>query len=85
MPTKDSTYVSLNPISSREKEIITLIAHEKTSKEIAEELYITTETVNTHRQNIMRKLDVRNVAGLVRVGMERGWVRANSFKQIILK
>ena len=51
-----------------------MIAHEHTSKEIASELYISTETVLSHRRNIMHKMNVRNVAGMVRVGMERGLV-----------
>ena len=61
-------------ISPREQEILHLVAHERTSKEIASELYISTETVLSHRRNIMNKMNVRNVAGMVRVGMERGLV-----------
>jgi len=66
--------VDLNRITKREQEVLHLIAHEKTSKEIASKLHISTETVNTHRQNIMLKFQVRNAAGMVRVGMERGLV-----------
>jgi len=63
-----------NSITKREREVLHLIAHEHTSKEIASELYISTETVLSHRRNIMHKMNVRNVAGMVRVGMERGLV-----------
>ena len=69
-------------ISTREQEVLHLIAHEKTSKEIASELYISTETVNSHRKNIMMKMDVRNVAGMVRRGFEIGVLRASTMQFI---
>jgi len=56
--------------SKREIEVLHLIAFECTSKEIAERLYISRETVNTHRKNLMLKLKVKNVAGLVRKAFE---------------
>ena len=59
-------------ISKREKEVLQLIAHEYTTKEIAQTLFISKHTADTHRKNIMSKLDVRNSAGMVRVGFERG-------------
>lgn len=58
-------------ISSREHEVLNLIAYEFTSKEIAQKLYISRETVRSHRKNMMLKLGVKNVAGLVRVGFEK--------------
>ena len=59
-------------ISTREKEILHLIAFEKTSKEIALSLFISDHTVISHRKNLMEKLSVRNTAGLVRRGFELG-------------
>ncbi len=56
--------------SSREIEVLNLIAFEFTSKEIADTLYISRETVNTHRRNLMSKLRVKNVAGLIRSAFE---------------
>lgn len=56
--------------SSREIEILRLIAFEFTSKEIANTLFISRETVNTHRKNLMNKLGVKNVAGLIRSAFE---------------
>jgi DNA-binding NarL/FixJ family response regulator len=53
-------------LTSREKEIIGLIAEGLTSKEIANKLHISVATVETHRTNLMKKLQVRNVAGLVK-------------------
>lgn len=56
--------------SQREIQVLQLIAFEYTSKEIAECLYISRETVNTHRKNLMFKLKVKNVAGLIRKAFE---------------
>jgi len=56
--------------SNREIEVLHLIASEFTSKEIADTLYISRETVNTHRKNLMLKLGARNVAGLIRRAFE---------------
>ncbi len=58
-------------ISTREQEVLHLIAFEHTAKEIATKLYISYETVNSHRKNIMSKLGVKNTAGMVRVAYER--------------
>ena len=64
-----------HPITSREQEVLHLIAHEHSSKEIASKLYVSHETVNSHRRNMMDKLGVRNTAGLIRVAFERGLMR----------
>ncbi|MDR1653324.1 MAG: response regulator transcription factor [Prevotellaceae bacterium] len=52
------------PISAREKEIITLVAKGLTNKEIADKLFLSLHTVITHRRNVARKLEVRSAAGL---------------------
>jgi len=52
-------------LSRREKEILALIISELTSSEIAEKLFIGLGTVESHRRNMIRKLGVRNTAGLV--------------------
>lgn len=57
-------------LSRREKEILQLIIDEKTTQEIAKQLFISVGTVETHRRNMMNKLGVRNTAGLVRVSFE---------------
>lgn len=59
-------------ITSREKQVLYLIANELRSQEIADELYISLYTVETHRRNLLKKLEVKNVAGLVRKGFEIG-------------
>ncbi|MDC1067951.1 response regulator transcription factor [Candidatus Kapabacteria bacterium] len=53
-------------ITKREQEILNLVALGKTSQEIADELFISIRTVESHRYNIMQKLDIKNTAGLVR-------------------
>ncbi|NER80762.1 MAG: response regulator transcription factor [Leptolyngbya sp. SIO1D8] len=61
-------------LTSREKEIITLIVHEFTTQEIADKLFISVKTVETHRKHLLQKLNVRNTAGLVRIAVEKGLV-----------
>lgn len=61
---------SLPKITKREKQILALILQEKSSIEIAEDLFISHGTVQTHRKNLIRKLDVKNTAGLVRKTFE---------------
>ncbi|HWY38784.1 MAG TPA: LuxR C-terminal-related transcriptional regulator, partial [Bacteroidia bacterium] len=53
-----------------EIEIIRLIVRSMTNKEIADQLSISELTVNTHRKNAMRKLEIRNTAGLVKFAMD---------------
>lgn len=53
-------------LTEREVEIIELVAEGLTNKEIGEKLFISHRTVDTHRTNLMKKLDVSNVAGLIR-------------------
>ena len=65
-------YDTLSVISDREKEVLRLVAYEYSSKEIAQELFISTNTVNTHKKNLRSKLDVKNLAGMVRKGFELG-------------
>jgi DNA-binding NarL/FixJ family response regulator len=52
-------------LSAREMEIMVLICQGFTAQEIAERLYISSKTVDTHRANLFLKTDVRNVAGLI--------------------
>ncbi len=56
----------------REREILQLIIAEKTTKEIAGMLFLSEKTVETHRSNLFMKLDVKNIAGLVRKAVEWG-------------
>jgi len=60
------------PLTKREKEILKLIAEEHSNQEIADMLYISLRTVETHRLNLTQKLAVRNTAGLVKEAIRRG-------------
>ena len=57
-------------ISPREKEILQLIAEEHTSNEIAQLLFISEKTVEKHRASLMEKLNVHNLAGLVKLAVK---------------
>ncbi|HYV93009.1 MAG TPA: response regulator transcription factor [Chitinophagales bacterium] len=60
--------------SKREKEILTLLAAELTSQEIAGKLFISFNTVESHRRNMLMKAGVKNTAGLIRYGMHIGLI-----------
>lgn len=62
-------------LTRREVDIIRLVCREFSSKQIAAELHLSEFTVNTHRKNIQRKLNVKNVAGLVSFAKEHQLVR----------
>jgi len=65
-----STSIVLPKISRREKEVLQLIVKEYTTQEIANELFISLKTVESHRSSLLSKLNVRNTAGLVRIAIE---------------
>jgi DNA-binding NarL/FixJ family response regulator len=61
-------------LSQREREVLKLIAEGYKNKEIAEDLCISLKTVEKHRANLMKKLDLHNAAGLTVYAVERGLV-----------
>lgn len=64
-----------NPIlSPREIEIVTLICLEYSGKEISEQLFISINTVETHRKNIMKKLLIKNTIGLVKYALKNNLI-----------
>lgn len=71
---KKNQVEQVSPISDRELEILKQLVKGKTSLEISETLKISHLTVKTHRRNMMRKLKVSNVASLIRVTIERGYL-----------
>ncbi len=73
-----ATCDSLN-ISEREIEIIKLIAEGCINKEIADRLFLSNHTINTHRKNIMQKLGINNTSGIVLFAVKEGIVSANDF------
>src|SRR5690606_30595963 len=66
-------------LSERETEIITLIAEGLTNAQIAEQLFLSNHTINTHRKNIMNKLGVKNTAGIVMYAVKTNLVSPNKF------
>ncbi len=63
-PGRDTQFPD-DTLSSREKEVVKLLAKGLSNKEISEQLYISPHTVITHRKNITRKLNIKSVAGLI--------------------
>ncbi|MGK0365242.1 MAG: DNA-binding NarL/FixJ family response regulator [Saprospiraceae bacterium] len=60
------------PLTRRETEILELITNEYTNPEIAEKLFISIRTVDTHRRNLLEKLNMKNTAGLVKYALRHG-------------
>jgi DNA-binding NarL/FixJ family response regulator len=65
-----------NRLSSREVEVLQLIAEGKPNKQIAAELGVSFKTVDKHRQNLMSKLDVHDVSGLTRYAITEGIIES---------
>jgi len=63
-------------LSSRERQVLQLVAEGKTTKEIAGVLGVSIKTADSHRARIMRKLDIHDTAGLVRFAIRRGLIHA---------
>lgn len=61
-------------LTQREKEILTLIVQEHTSQEIADKLFISLRTVETHRFSLLQKLDAKNMVALTKIAMQMGLV-----------
>jgi len=62
-------------ITRREKEILELIHEGYLSSDIAEKLFISPYTVETHRRNLLNKTDTRNATQLINRAIEMGWIR----------
>lgn len=62
-------------LTRREQEVLNLIVKEHTTNEIAEKLFVSVKTVETHRSHLIQKLGVRNTAGLVRIALEKGLIK----------
>ncbi|MGA2667472.1 MAG: response regulator transcription factor [Ignavibacteria bacterium] len=73
---KSETYKEV-PLTKREIEILKFIAEGHSNQEIANKLFISYNTVDTHRKNIMHKLSIKNTAGLVRYAIEKGLIEIN--------
>lgn len=69
---KDTSFIP--KLTRREKEVLKLITEEFTTKEIAEKLFISDATVETHRLHLLNKLGARNTAGLVKTAIQKGLI-----------
>ncbi len=64
----------LERLTPRQREILTLIAEGQTTKQIARNLNISVKTVESHRAQLMERLEIRDVAGLVRFALKTGLI-----------
>jgi DNA-binding NarL/FixJ family response regulator len=72
---RDLSLQHISQLTEREIEILKLVAQGMTNKEIGDTLSISHRTVDTHRTNLMKKLDVTNVAGLIRFAFKQGLIQ----------
>jgi DNA-binding NarL/FixJ family response regulator len=68
-------YQRISNLTSREAEVLQLVAEGYANKQIAAELSISIKTVEKHRQQAMNKLNIHDIAGLTRYAMSKGWVQ----------
>lgn len=61
-------------LTSREQEVMRLLAEGRTVREVAAELSLSVKTVEAHKLNLMRKLDIHNRASLVEYATQQGWL-----------
>ena len=64
-----------DPLTSRERQVLQLISEGKSTKEVANQLGISTKTAESHRTRLMQKLDIHEIASLVRYAIRRGLVQ----------
>ncbi len=74
-PDQISTAAVPQQLTKRETEILKYIAQGYTNRKVAEKLFLSVRTVNTHRTNLMQKLDIHDTATLVRYAIETGLVK----------
>ena len=67
---KQNKITPSTPLSAREIEILKFIAQGLSNTEISQKLFISSRTVDNHRTNIMKKLDVHNIAGIIRYAIQ---------------
>jgi len=70
----DRSYARTSPLTSREQEVVTLLAEGRTVREVAAELSLSIKTIEAHKLNLMRKLDIHNRASLVDYAVRSGLI-----------
>ena len=73
----EAEVVHYDPLTLRQREILQLIAEGNTTKEIAAKLTLSVKTVETHRTQLMERLDIHDIAGLVRYAIRIGLVTSD--------
>lgn len=69
---KKKSYNQLKPhLTRREQEVLIAISEQLTTQEISEKLFISPKTVETHRMNIMSKLEAKNSVGIIKIAIEK--------------
>ncbi|MBP9060665.1 MAG: response regulator transcription factor, partial [Rhodoferax sp.] len=64
----------VSPLTQRQREVLTLVAEGLSTKEIARRLDISIKTVDTHRSQLMKQLEIHEITGLVRYAMRAGLI-----------
>jgi two-component system response regulator NreC len=70
----ERAYSRISPLTSREQEVMTLLAEGRTVREVAAELSLSIKTIEAHKLNLMRKLDIHNRASLVDYAVRAGYI-----------
>lgn len=78
IPLSTGTNILIAKLTPRETEVLVHIANGLSNKEISTELNMGTRTVETHRERMMRKIDIHNTAGLTRLAISAGLTRAHN-------
>ena len=69
---------TFEPLSDREREVLRLVAEGKTNRQIADTLFLSIKTVQTHRDHIMKKLRMHDRTELVKYAIRKGLIEADS-------
>ena len=77
LPHKIMKFNNVARLTSREIEVLNLLSQEHSTKEIALKLNLSNSTIESHRRNLLIKMQVKNVAGLIRRAFELGILRVN--------
>lgn len=67
-------HIKIPRLTTREKEVLQLITEEKTTSEIAKQLFLSSKTIESHRTNLFMKMEVKNSVGAVKKAMEWGLI-----------
>ncbi len=68
----DNTNNTAEDLSEREFEVLKLLAEGKSTREISEQLFVSVKTVGTHKQNILKKLDLNSTVDIIKYALKKG-------------